>query len=194
MADKNKSLLDELKKLSIEERIKKLRELEKEKEKELKETRKILNNALFEIEKKKEREKEQIEEQNNDDADSVQKDGSISDLIETEELRESLQKSSSDEEDLSKAYSVLNALNTYNNPVKVLGTNDVYNVLKTLYYKSQQGEYWNEVEQEAFEAIKNNLMSVAVDYNKTPDEVLDNIVSSRKVLKQLGYKADWWKS
>ena len=63
-----KNLLDELKKLSVKDRIKKLKDLEAEKKKELEETQKLINEVFTEVESINEEKKKILEETVEDDS------------------------------------------------------------------------------------------------------------------------------
>jgi len=168
--------IKEISNLTPQERLEELKKLKEQQKKDLDEINLLLKKSVSEIEDK---EIEMIEE------------------IE-ENIEENIGK-------LVRSVPVIKQAKTYESPVDqlretqgqiyALGNRDIYSMLDNLRQRSEQGDQWSDTDQESFDVIKNSLLYTSLDYTgNAPEEVLDNIIASRKVLIQLGYKADWWKS
>ncbi|MBT5021859.1 hypothetical protein HOK51_00690 [Candidatus Woesearchaeota archaeon] len=187
--------LDEIKKLPLQERVKKLKELQdkrkKEEEKikkEKEETEKLLDESLGEIsdKKKEEDEKKEVDESELGDLTGEELSGDdLEDSIKKHKIKLELEQSQ---------------VVDYGS-VEYLTSPKLYNALDDWQQKANNGTLSSEYEdtiKELYEQVKTEYEAVVHQietgqglYQKN-EEALDKLIATRKILKEIGYKTNWF--
>lgn len=198
MADKD--TLEELKKLPPQERVRKLKELEEQRKKELIEAEKLLKSSMDELDRQRKQQVQQIEEEqrNTETAEKARKRHAEEESSQEESGLEATVK----REKPKVSEELLEQQRQYDLSLKQLTSNRMQSNLQRWAAEAERGTLSPEYEEvisglyqqvkDGYSAMKDQQSDAARMYESS-EEMLDRLIAAREALKTIGYKTNWFR-